>query len=233
MFEDNYANGENVVAPSADPDFVQPSEHVNVEEEDKESGGEENHRYASDGEYVYAEYNRYSSRVEDLVHEEDSFWPNFINEVGGNQRNQGPAVVELSSQSLEGAQVADQGDGPKRTTQTGTNKLTKGKRKRRQSGGATKLSGQIDTMISQSTKVFEWMQAGDNVSKRDSSSSTIAAAMTVINRMVNAGLLEKGSDLWCFAASLIENEARREIFLNMEDDDSRKIWLTYMHTKEK
>jgi hypothetical protein len=77
------------------------------------------------------------------------------------------------------------------------------------------------------------MHSDGNASKQVSGSSTIATAMTVINMMVTKGVLKKGSELWCFAACLIENESRREIFLNMEDDESRKLWLEYMHSKEK
>lgn len=160
-----------------------------------------------------------------------------MNEVGGTHvPTQGLGGTQVPSEYTEGAQVTGQGGGTIRDahTQNMTNKPIKGNRKRKRSGGATKLGGQIETLISQSNLALEIMQSGGFKSKQVNGSSTIATAMTVINRMVTKGLLEKGSELWCFATCLIENETRREIFLNMgDDDDSRKSWITYLHSQKK
>ncbi|KAJ1385595.1 Myb/SANT-like DNA-binding domain protein [Sesbania bispinosa] len=102
------------------------------------------------------------------------------------------------------------------------------KRKWRQSGGAAKLSSQIDTLVSNSSKALEIMHSKGSVSKDNGAGSTVVAAMTIINRMVN-----DGSELWGFALSFIENEVRRQIFLNLETGASRKACLMYMHAKEK
>lgn len=138
------------------------------------------------------------------------------------------------SQGLGGVQVPSQGDRTSRTAQTQkvTNKPIKGKRKRRQSKEEAKLMSQIEALVSISNRALEILLSDGSVSKHGSAGSTIAEAMTVINRMVTKCYLEEGSELWCFAACLIENDIRREIFLNMEDD-SRKAWLMYMHAKER
>ncbi|CAK8563945.1 unnamed protein product [Lathyrus sativus] len=114
-----------------------------------------------------------------------------------------------------------------------TNRHIKGNRKRKQIGGTVKLGGKIETLMSQSHKALKIMQSDGNASKEVNSSSTIATTMIVINRMVTDGVLKKGSELWCFGACLIENELKRKIFLNMADDESRNLWLTYIHSKEK
>lgn len=57
-------------------DFVEPVEHFNCGEEDKENDG---------GEHVYAKYRWHASQLENLFHEENSFWPDCLNEVGGAQ----------------------------------------------------------------------------------------------------------------------------------------------------
>ncbi|KAJ1417878.1 Myb/SANT-like DNA-binding domain protein [Sesbania bispinosa] len=114
-----------------------------------------------------------------------------------------------------------------------SNNPAKVKHKMRQSGGAAKLRCQIDTLVSNSSKALEIMHSEGSVSKDNGASSTVAAAMTVINRMVNDFVLEDGSELWGFALSFIENEVRRQIFLNLETDAARKSWLMYMHAKEK
>ena len=56
----------------------------------------------------------------------------------------------------------------------------------------------------------------------------VAMAMQIINRMVENQILEKGSDFWCYAIHVLEDAVKREIFLNMDDDDSRLKWLQYL-----
>ena len=67
------------------------------------------------------------------------------------------------------------------------------------------------------------------MNKQASSMSTIAMAMQIINRMVDNNILEKGSDFWCYATHVLEDAVKREIFLNMDDDDIRLKWLQYFH----
>lgn len=143
--------------------------------------------------------------------------------------------IQVPSQGLGGTQVTSQGYTTSKTTQPQkmTNQPIKGKRKRRQSEEEAKLIGQIETLVSYSNRALEILQSYGSVSKHGNASSTIAAAMTVINRMPTECDLEKGTELWCFTVCLIENEVRREIFLNLKDDDSRKTWLMYMHAREK
>ncbi|KAJ1397184.1 hypothetical protein SESBI_31998 [Sesbania bispinosa] len=184
LFDGDYATGENVVAPSMYPNYVQQREHVNMnlDEGDNESGVEDNHHSENDRDHVYSKYNRYA----------------------------------LPSHGVGSAQVPIQG-----------------KRKRRQSGRAVNLSRQIDILVSNSSKALEILRSQGNVSKDSGTSFTVKKAVTVINRMVNECVLEEGCELWCYALSFIENEVRREILLSLEDDVARKVWLMYMHAKEK
>ncbi|KAJ1429737.1 hypothetical protein SESBI_08140 [Sesbania bispinosa] len=149
LFDDTYATGENVVAPSMDPNYARQREreNVNVDEGDNENGGEEFHHFKSFRDHVYSEYNRYASRMDSLLHDEQAFFSDFIQEVGN---------TEVPSQGVGGAQVPNQGDHSSVHTQTQnmSNNSAKGKRKRRQSGGATKLSSQIDTLVSNSSKAL-------------------------------------------------------------------------------
>ncbi|KAK9114025.1 hypothetical protein Syun_020822 [Stephania yunnanensis] len=52
--------------------------------------------------------------------------------------------------------------------------------------------------------------------------------MIIIGHMVNEGTLEEGSDLWCFAYDFISDETKRKIFVNMKNDNNRKVWLDFM-----
>ncbi|KAJ1440764.1 Myb/SANT-like domain [Sesbania bispinosa] len=211
IFEDNYATGANVVAPSMVPDSV----NIDVEEGDKESGEEDNDE--SDGDHIYSEYNQYASRVDHLLSEERLFWPNLMREFGNTQiPSQGINGSQVPNQGLGGSQVPGQGLGGGQVP----------------SQGGAKLSTQIDALVSSSKTALDIMRSDDSVSKNANAKSSIVATIEVINRMVTGCDLKKGSELWCFAYGVIENEVRREIFLNMEDDVSRKAWLIYMHAKE-
>jgi len=48
--------------------------------------------------------------------------------------------------------------------------------------------------------------------------------------MVQHGNLVQGSELWGYVIYLLENLARRELFINLGDDDSRLQWLEYMYS---
>ncbi|KAJ8431215.1 hypothetical protein Cgig2_016774 [Carnegiea gigantea] len=68
------------------------------------------------------------------------------------------------------------------------------------------------------------------MNKQQSCMPTIAMAMQLVNRMVENQILEKGRDFWCYATHVLEDAAKREIFLNIDDDDdSRLKWLECLH----
>ena len=70
-------------------------------------------------------------------------------------------------------------------------KIIKEKRKGRQLEGAAKLSSQIDVLVSNTSTAMEILNSDDSSSKHDSVNSTVAAAITVINRMVAKNNMEK------------------------------------------
>ncbi|KAI3821821.1 hypothetical protein L1987_09394 [Smallanthus sonchifolius] len=57
--------------------------------------------------------------------------------------------------------------------------------------------------------------------------SSISTSISVINRMVDEGLMASCSEFWCFAVSLCEDDVKREIFLSLPDDVGRLAWLRY------
>ena len=95
--------------------------------------------------------------------------------------------------------------------------------------GSAMLSCSLDTLVSNSNEALQLLKSESSVSSQPSASYGISGAMSIINRMVNDGALQKGSGLWCFAFGLIADEAKREIFMQMEDDDCRKTQLMYLH----
>nr|GMD88212.1 Myb/SANT-like DNA-binding domain protein [Ipomoea batatas] len=223
LFEDSYANGEGCVAPTMDPQLVQP---VDIEEENIESE-EENRTRQGFEDLLYSQDNQHSSQLHDLEVDESSFWNNFMSEVNhcvGNQDVSGTQVPR-QSQSNNVRKCAE--------TQNIGLKPIQMKRKRRQSGGAAQLSSHLDSLISNSNRALDVLIGDNTVNTQSTTTLSLAIAISVINRMVTDGIMEKGGDLWCFSRSLLKDDLNREIFFNIDDDFSRKTWLKYMHDTSK
>nr|GMD23971.1 Myb/SANT-like DNA-binding domain protein [Ipomoea batatas] len=223
LFEDSYANGEGCVAPTMDPQLVQP---VDIEEENIESE-EENRTRQGFEDLLYSQDNQHSSQLHDLEVNESSFWNNFMSEVNHCVGNQDVSGTQVPRQS-QSNNVRKCGE-----TQNIGLKPTQMKRKRRQSGGAAQLSSQLDSLISNSNRALDVLIGDSTVNTQSTTTVSLAAAISVINRMVTDGIMEKGGDLWCFSLSFLKDDLNREIFSNIDDDFSRKAWLKYMHDTSK
>ncbi|GJZ54991.1 hypothetical protein Tco_0610184 [Tanacetum coccineum] len=92
----------------------------------------------------------------------------------------------------------------------------------RQSGG----SKQSQNGAKMTTKPIQ-MKHASCVNQVDNAS--VSEAVSVITGTVNEGLMTKADKLWCFAMTLFEDVVKRELFLNMSDDDGRMAWLKYKH----
>lgn len=171
-----------------------------------------------------------------ILADEDQFFTDFVEYVSnGNddktKANSEDGPSEVNNQLLS-TQVASQVRTDKNASRRAQKSVLKAntvqlKRNRRQSGGSAMLGAQIKHMVA-SCRIMS--QGGPNrMNKQASSMSTIAMAMQIINRMVDNNILEKGSDFWCYATHVLEDAVKREIFLNMDDDDIRLKWLQYFH----
>ncbi|KAD4385028.1 hypothetical protein E3N88_25196 [Mikania micrantha] len=69
-----------------------------------------------------------------------------------------------------------------------------------------------------------------NANVNDVGDFSISASISVINRMVEEGLMASCSELWCFAVSLCEDDVKREIFLSLPGNVGRLAWLQYKQT---
>ncbi|XP_031108447.1 uncharacterized protein LOC116012916, partial [Ipomoea triloba] len=225
LFEDSYANGEGWVAPTMDPQLVQP---VDIEEENIESE-EENRTRQGFEDLLYSQDNQHSSQLHDLEVDESSFWNNFIGEVNhcvGNQDVSGTQVPR-QNQSNNVRKCAE--------TQNIGLKPTQMKRKRRQSGGAAQLSSQLDSLISNSNRALDVLIGDSTVNTQSTTTVSLASAISVINRMVTDGIMEKGGDLKAWLKYNIDDDFSRKAWLKYMHDTSfsRKAWLKYMHDTSK
>ncbi|KAJ8433056.1 hypothetical protein Cgig2_020623 [Carnegiea gigantea] len=231
IYVGTYAIGENVYVPTMEPPII------NVKEQAK---GHESENHVEDR--LQEEDNLHMYNFEDnpyfrsALADEDQFFTDFVECVSnGNDDNtkanseDGPSQV---GNQLLNTQVASQAGTYENLSRRAQMFMLKTnnvplKRNRRQSGGSAMLGAQIKQMVA-SCRIMS--QGGPNkMNKQASSMSTIAMSMQIINRMVDNQILEKGSDFWCYATHVLEDAVKREIFLNMDDDDSRLKWLQYLH----
>nr|GMC64304.1 Myb/SANT-like DNA-binding domain protein [Ipomoea batatas] len=174
LFEDSYANGEGCVALTMDPQLVQP---VDIEEENRESE-EENRTRQGFEDMLYSQDNQHSSQLHDLEVDESSFWNNFMSEVNNCSGNQDASGTQVPRQS--------QGNNVRKFAETQNIGLkpTQMKRKGRQSGGAAILSNQLDSLISNSNRALDILISDITVNTQSSTSVSVAAAISVVNRML-------------------------------------------------
>ncbi|KAJ8437650.1 hypothetical protein Cgig2_028588 [Carnegiea gigantea] len=201
--------------------------YYNVEEqgEDHESENHIEDRLGKE-DYLHTYNFQDNPYFQSILADEDQFFTDFVEYVSNGNDDKTKAsnedVPKMASQAKTDKNVSRRAQ--KYVLKTNTVQL---KRNRRQSGGSAMLSAQIKHMVA-SYRIMS--QAGPNrMNKQASSMSTIAMAIQIINRMVDNQILEKGSDFWCYANHVLEDAVKREIFLNIDDDDSRLKWLQYLH----
>lgn len=176
---------------------------MNLEDEYEDLGtGDEN---------GYSQYPQEYTRLDNLENEGPTFYSSFINEVTQEDVST-PNQSGKAKQSQMKAKISS--------------KPVKMKRKVRESSGSAKFKELITQQNETQQRVLEILES-DATSLNQVNKFSISAAISVIDRMVHDGLIMKGSDLWCFAMTLIEDAVKREIFLGLSDDDGRLTWLKY------
>ncbi|KAL8244588.1 hypothetical protein R6Q59_010846 [Mikania micrantha] len=98
-----------------------------------------------------------------------------------------------------------------------------------------------DTIETERTRMLEELMTHQNATQQRAlkvtkapsvnqvGNSSISASISVINRMVEDGLMTSCSELWCFAVNLFEDNVKRELFMSLPDDVGRLAWLQYKH----
>ncbi|XP_021761998.1 uncharacterized protein LOC110726791 [Chenopodium quinoa] len=208
LFGDSYATGENVYVPSIDPIEDLTIQNENLEEENIDNDGGDNY-FPSD---QYAQ---------DLLNDEGNFFQHFI-EQARNDANLGSSGSRSSQVTSEAVNNDTRPSNKIQKHLPLKSNSGQVKRTRRQSAGSAMISKGI----------IEMTECVKRISQSSTSNvSTISTAMNTICRMVENEYLEKHSEFWCFATTVIGDATKREIFLSMEDDDSRAKWLAYLYIK--
>ncbi|KAL2931234.1 Signal recognition particle 54 kDa protein chloroplastic [Bienertia sinuspersici] len=183
--------------------MMDPIEDLTIENENSE---EENVGF--NGNYI-------NDQFTDALWEEENFVENFKEQA----KNSSAQVTNIGQRPTTDIRVSKK---VQKQPATKDNSVQI-KRTKRQSAGSAMLAKGIGEMA-ECVKLISQSNAS-NIS------STIPEAIQIIGRMVDNHILMKHDNLWCFTTTLIEDANKREIFLNMEDGNSRLAWLQYLYDK--
>ncbi|KAK1435917.1 hypothetical protein QVD17_01690 [Tagetes erecta] len=198
--ENVVSNGVECVVPSVDPNKSNEVNHVNHENDDDND---------DDDDDVSSERTLHSSQLGNLDTEEATSFSNFVKEA----RQEDGLPPNHGSQNIVKTSIK-----PKPIPM---------KCKTRESEQATMrkefMTRQNPTTQQSTLKVVK------TPSVNQVGNSSISASISVINRMVDEGLMTSCSELWCFAVNLFEDNVKRELFMSLPDDVGRLAWLQYKH----
>ncbi|XP_035831197.1 uncharacterized protein At2g29880-like [Helianthus annuus] len=148
---------------------------------------------------------------DDNVEGGDSFFGDFLNEVSQNDAS-----------TLSPSEVAKKFE---KSTKVNTKpKPVKMKRKGRESSGASILKEHLTQSNMNQQRALQILES-DSSKLNQSTKFSIEAAMGLLSRMVDAGLVREDEELWLFAMDLFEDPVKREMFINVPRDHGRLAWL--------
>ncbi|KAL6583736.1 hypothetical protein OROMI_003025 [Orobanche minor] len=210
LFEDTVATGVNCVTPSMNPPSVNEIQDVNVENVYMHVSDNDNTDLEV-GDDDLSQYTPYSSRLEDLEGQENSFFGSFVEELSHGGRGLAHNFESMSQQSKQ-----------LRKKSSLTTKPMQMKRRKRQSSGNVLFQEHMTKMNAKYDRALEILEA-DSASSVSQNKGGIASALRVLDRMVDDGSIEMGSDLWCHAATSLKESDTRELFMSLRDDVARSI----------
>ena len=200
LFGDSVASGANEMAPGMDIGTSSEAPIANPEHLGVEF---------DDNADTYEVYTQFSNSLDA---QEETFYPDLMKDVGQD--------VPTSSQVGVSKQVN------KSTKLTMKPKNIQMKRTGRDSTGSRMFKEFMVKQNEKQDRLIEILQSDASfVNKEDPYSAT--RCMSVLNGMIDGGMMEDDSPLYYLAMDLFKDAVTRELFLNMRSDDSRQKWLQH------
>jgi len=156
---------------------------------------------------------------------EETFMTQFIEDISTSAQDNHVQGVSGQQPMNEGRKGSTRKNKGKEKVALNNNSVQM-KRRGRQSGGSAMMSSQLEEMVSLCRHVSQSVPSSGSTQQ---SMTNIATSMEIIRTMVENGNLVQGSELWGYAIHLLEDSVRRELFINLGDDNGRLQWLEYMY----
>ncbi|PWA46266.1 myb/SANT-like domain-containing protein [Artemisia annua] len=214
LYGDAVAGGDDCVSTSMDAKAFKEVHHKNVDknveaeyvESDDDLDG------SQDGTQVQ------NSDMEKLENEGPGFFKTFLDEVNLADTTTPPNQSGIPKKIHKPTKANTK---PKTITM---------KRRGRQSGGSAMLKEHLAQSKATQQRVIQYLES-ETSTNNQSNKFSIDAVASVINHMIEAELIIKGSTLWLFAMDLFEDPVKREMFMSMPDDECRITWLQHKQNK--
>ena len=198
LFGDSVASGANEIGPSMDIGTSSEAPIANPEPLEFDDNAD-----------TYEVYTQISNSLDA---QEEAFIPDLMKDVGQD--------VPTSSQVGVSKQVN------KSTKLTMKPKNVQMKRTGRDSTGSRMFKEFMVKQNEKQDRLIEILESDAScVNKDDPYSAT--RCMSVLNGMIDGGMMEDDSPLYYLAMDLFKDAVTRELFLNMRSDDSRQKWLQH------
>ncbi|KAI3722451.1 hypothetical protein L2E82_33489 [Cichorium intybus] len=190
--------------------------HVILDDENTSNGDDVASRdHVETGDYTFsAHHPQDSSHLDHLENEDGVFYSNLMN---------------FASDVLSPNNIGGSNQSRKSSKENHKLKPMQMKRKKRESAGVAMFKDFITQQNVTQKRTLELLES-DASPVNQSRDFSISEAVSLINRMVDDGIMTKGSDLWCFAMTLFEYAVKRELFLSLPDDVGRLAWLNYKNS---
>ncbi|KAI3780277.1 hypothetical protein L2E82_10251 [Cichorium intybus] len=174
--------------------------HVIIYDENPTTGDE-------DGTFFSSQCPQDFPHLENLENEDGIYYSNlmnFVSDVLSPNNTRGPNQPKKSSK------------------ETSKIKRVQMKHRKRESAGVTMFKEFITQQNTTQQCTLELLDS-DASTVNQSNDFSISAAVCLINKMVDDGILTKGSELWCFAMTLFKDVVKRELFLSLPDEALRVL----------
>lgn len=153
--------------------------------------------------------------LEDAGNPEPNHYQNIMREVSS---------PELDTPNLASASIPIRRE--KRVVDSSSNPRG-GKRNIRQSTESTMFQQYVSTVEETSKKIIDMLEADAIAEKPKEYTNEV---MKVIDQMVQDGLLELDSPLWCYSVTALVNKDLSSMFLSITRNLSRNAWLDWQFT---
>nr|GFA77119.1 hypothetical protein [Tanacetum cinerariifolium] len=206
LFGDVVADGDVCISSAMNTKAFQEVHNENAEDEDVKSDDDLDD--TQEGTQVD------NFEMEELQNTKPSFFKSFIDEA------------KLADTTTPSNQSGIPKKVQKPTKSNTKPKTINMKRTGRQSRRSTWLKEHISQSKATQQRVIQYLVSEMSISNQ-SNKFSIEAVVSVINHLIEAELIVKGSTLWLFAMDLFEDHIKREMFMSMPDDESRELQANY------
>ena len=103
------------------------------------------------------------------------------------------------------------------------------RKRKKNSSAATAFESSCAMVQTASKEIISAVRGEHSATSKDKMGIEFREAINDLKRLVSIGLIQRKSPVWCYAVTELSKEHRREIYMVLEDDDEKVVWLNHEH----